>query len=180
MKDKCDCYRVKKIKQSCISQITGMPFWYDIEVSYCNGTREQDECSCGGDETKCDFYPEVRERAKVRIGEDSLIVTYDCCSPDAPTLCIARKEKDKVKVLNTIQGDEAFGIYHYLTGGANLVLGRDIPKKPKKLTYKLLLDDGWMYECPTCGCACGENKYHPEVTQDDVYCTQCGQKLDWD
>lgn len=30
----------------------------------CNGTRERDICSCGGDETKCDFYPEVRKKAK--------------------------------------------------------------------------------------------------------------------
>lgn len=30
----------------------------------CNGTRERDECNCGGDQTKCDFYPEVREKAK--------------------------------------------------------------------------------------------------------------------
>lgn len=58
-------------------------------------------------------------------------------------------------------------------------LSKQIPMKPKKLTYKLLLDAGWIYECPSCGCACGENKYHPEVTQDDMYCTQCGQKLDW-
>lgn len=29
----------------------------------CNGTREQDICSCDGDRTKCDFYPEVREKA---------------------------------------------------------------------------------------------------------------------
>ena len=59
-------------------------------------------------------------------------------------------------------------------------LKKQVPMKPKKLTYKLLLDAGWVYECPTCGCACGENKYHPEVTQDDIYCTQCGQRLDWE
>lgn len=59
-------------------------------------------------------------------------------------------------------------------------LKKQVPMKPKKLTYKLLLDAGWTYKCPTCGCACGENKYHPEVTQDDMYCTQCGQALDWD
>lgn len=59
-------------------------------------------------------------------------------------------------------------------------LEKQIPKKPKKLTYKLLLDDGWIYECPACGCACGENKYHSDVTKDDVYCTQCGQMLDWE
>ena len=33
----------------------------------CNGTRERDECSCGGDRTKCDFYPEVREKALIEI-----------------------------------------------------------------------------------------------------------------
>ena len=29
----------------------------------CWGTRECDPCSCGGDETKCDFYPEKRKAA---------------------------------------------------------------------------------------------------------------------
>ena len=29
----------------------------------CRGTREKDWCSCGGDESKCDFYGHVRERA---------------------------------------------------------------------------------------------------------------------
>lgn len=31
-------------------------------VSECWGTRERDRCSCGGDESKCDFYPEKRNR----------------------------------------------------------------------------------------------------------------------
>ena len=30
----------------------------------CNGTRERDECDCGGDRIKCDFYPNVREKAR--------------------------------------------------------------------------------------------------------------------
>lgn len=29
----------------------------------CWGTKERDECSCGGDRTKCTFYPEIREKA---------------------------------------------------------------------------------------------------------------------
>ena len=53
------------------------------------------------------------------------------------------------------------------------------PKKPKKLNDTILINDGWIYGCPTCGCACGENKYHSEITQDELYCTQCGQALDW-
>lgn len=28
----------------------------------CWGTRERDECRCGGDTTKCDFYPEKRKK----------------------------------------------------------------------------------------------------------------------
>lgn len=59
-------------------------------------------------------------------------------------------------------------------------LEKQIPKKPDKLTYKLLLDNGWVYKCPNCGCACGENKFYSDVTKDDLYCTQCGQRLDWE
>lgn len=29
----------------------------------CSGTKEMDWCSCGGDETKCNFYPEKRKKA---------------------------------------------------------------------------------------------------------------------
>ena len=59
-------------------------------------------------------------------------------------------------------------------------LEKQIPKKPFKLKDTLLRDAGWIYGCPTCKCACGENKYHYEVTVDDAYCTQCGQALDWE
>jgi len=30
----------------------------------CLATKEVDECRCGGNCSRCDFYPEVRERAK--------------------------------------------------------------------------------------------------------------------
>lgn len=52
--------------------------------------------------------------------EDCLIISYDCHSKDATTLVVLKKEGDQVRVLNTIQGDQAFGMYHYLTGGAVL------------------------------------------------------------
>ena len=80
---KCDCYRVRQIKQSCISQITGMPFWYDTEFSYCVGTKEQDECSCNGDEAKCDFYPEVRARAENAM-PNTWVVTENGCVITCP------------------------------------------------------------------------------------------------
>jgi hypothetical protein len=56
---KCDCYYTEE-------KIIGWHTPVDPKttiVHKCNGTREQDECSCCGDRTKCDFYPEVREKA---------------------------------------------------------------------------------------------------------------------
>jgi hypothetical protein len=61
---------------------------------------------------------------------DSLLISYDNCPPDYPTLIVARKDKYDTTMLKTIQGDEAFGIYHYLIGGAELKGARDIHKKP--------------------------------------------------
>ena len=58
-------------------------------------------------------------------------------------------------------------------------LEKQIPKKPTKLTHKILIDAGWIYACPNCEAACGENKYHPEVTDDEMYCPSCGQAIDW-
>ena len=36
-------------------------------MSRCFGTKERDICSCGGDRSKCDFYPEVHEKAQKEI-----------------------------------------------------------------------------------------------------------------
>lgn len=49
---------------------------------------------------------------------------------------------------------------------------KSIPKKPKKLK-KLKL-----YMCPTCGNA-GLTKYARNGRNENYYCYNCGQKLDW-
>lgn len=33
------------------------------DTARCSGTKDQDPCGCGGDRTKCDFYPDIREEA---------------------------------------------------------------------------------------------------------------------
>lgn len=33
---------------------------YIAEIQRCSGTKEVDSCNCGGDRSKCDFYPEKR------------------------------------------------------------------------------------------------------------------------
>lgn len=122
MKKNCDCYHIESKKQYTYHPITGQPIGHEVRVGVCWGTKETDECNCNGDETMCDFYPEVRDKARKElannnmIGEDALIVTYDSSPSDVPTLCIARKEKNRLRVLNTIQGNAAFGIYEYLKG----------------------------------------------------------------
>lgn len=63
-------------------------------------------------------------------------------------------------------------------------LEKQMPKKPKKLTYKLLIDSGWKYECPNCGCAIGVNKnlmfaYGEYLEPYENNCCSCGQALDW-
>ena len=35
--------------------------------SRCLGTKEVEPCSCGGDESKCDFYPEKRKAAEKKM-----------------------------------------------------------------------------------------------------------------
>ena len=127
MKKNCDCYRIESKRKYTYHPITGKPIGHDTTIGVCWGTKEMDECKCNGDETKCDFYPEVRTKArkeqkenKINIGEDSLIVTYDCYSSDVATLCIAKKEGDKLRILNIIQGDEALLGYAWLTGNAEL------------------------------------------------------------
>ena len=50
----CDCYEQVEV------QYCGMP----LTLYACNGTKERSECSCGGDEAKCNFYADKREKAK--------------------------------------------------------------------------------------------------------------------
>lgn len=60
-------------------------------------------------------------------------------------------------------------------------LEKQIPRKPKMLTYKLLIEGGWKYECPCCGCAVGENAFtdYEYIERFEPYCGQCGQAIDW-
>lgn len=51
--------------------------------------------------------------------DDSLIVTYDYCPPDVPTLIVARKDKYDMTILNIIKGDEALELYRKLIGDDN-------------------------------------------------------------
>ena len=72
MKNKCNCYHEQEKTLQTYHPVTGKPFTHHIYVGVCWGTREMDECKCGGDKTKCDFYPEVRAKAKKVSIEDAI------------------------------------------------------------------------------------------------------------
>lgn len=110
---------------------------------------------------------------------DSLIITYDNCPPDVPTLIVARKDKYDMTILNKIQGDAAFGIYHYLTGGADL-------KSVKEIPMKVICDgddESDSVYCPYCHEYIGSNDFVWEDFYDrgwtPMYCRECGQAMVW-
>ena len=110
---------------------------------------------------------------------DTLMVFYDNCPPDLPTLCVAKEAEKGFFVLNKIQGDAAFGVYHYLINGAELKNAKDIPMK-----VVCDGDDESDYvRCPCCNEILGFN----DGIYDDfcyrnwkpMHCIECGQAMIW-
>lgn len=91
---KCECWR-ETPNRKCV----------DAE---CFETRERDACSCGGDQMKCDFYPEIREKANIKaaiahynrgINEDIFspeVATYACLAVEALREMDGRMDKNHV------------------------------------------------------------------------------------
>lgn len=51
---------------------TGARIPHKVTVGVCLGTKEQDECSCKGNRCNCDFYADVREKAKQQRREECI------------------------------------------------------------------------------------------------------------
>ena len=60
----CNCYNVR------IDRIYGNETKYGV----CLGTREIDRCNCGGDESKCDFYPEKRKASEKKMNTAEMYI----------------------------------------------------------------------------------------------------------
>ena len=65
--NKCDCYHIEKRRKYSYNPVTGDPIGYDVHEGVCWGTKECENCSCGGNQIQCDFYPEVRNKARENI-----------------------------------------------------------------------------------------------------------------
>jgi hypothetical protein len=59
--DKCSCYYIQRYIKGWRNPSTPV---YEREVGVCYGTKEKEECTCGGDRTKCDFYDYIKEKAQ--------------------------------------------------------------------------------------------------------------------
>ena len=73
---KCDCYRLRPTIRYTYDPLTGSPIAHDIKVGFCAGTKECEECRCGGYMTKCDFYPYVREKGRESVKIEDAISYY--------------------------------------------------------------------------------------------------------
>lgn len=80
--EKCKCWELQP-KATYVGEYHGCKIYRNKQI--CNGTREREECSCDGDESKCNFYPEKRKESKsmntaemwIKAQEDGK--TYYCC-----------------------------------------------------------------------------------------------------
>ena len=107
--------------------------------------------------------------------KDRLVIAYDNCPPDVPTLMVARSDKCDMTILKKIQGDKAFEIYCYLTGGADLKSVRDIPMEHHHTKVFCINDKARVSVCPNC--------LSMIVTHEEEfpnYCSSCGQAIKWD
>ena len=116
----CNCYetRLEPIETNSIFRHT-----YGV----CLGTKEVDRCNCGGDEFKCDFYPEKRKVVEKKMNtaemwlkaqEDGKI--YECVNGDiAYSKAMGLVDKDnfnKVWQLSNWDCDRAKALDNLLGG----------------------------------------------------------------
>lgn len=63
----CKCYNTKKPLKGWIDATTPI---LGEAYGVCLGTKEIERCTCNGDESLCDFYPNVRKVARERREEE--------------------------------------------------------------------------------------------------------------
>lgn len=158
MGNKCDCYHVKPQAGFVYDQNGRCIGQHVVDVEICLGTKEREECSCGGNRMKCDFYPEVRARAKSEVTIEDAIAHFK------------------------------YGISHDIfsepvTTYAEMAV-EALDNKSPKIVIRDGYDDSDDVYCPCCKTYIGANEY----VWDDfhnrewkpIYCQECGQAMIWE
>ena len=60
----CSCYHTETITKYLYDTINGNRVNWEHTIGKCWGTKECEECFCKGDESYCDFYPDIRAKAQ--------------------------------------------------------------------------------------------------------------------
>lgn len=89
---KCKCWELTD------KRMYGDGYNYTVPIQICNGTKEREGCSCNGDESKCNFYPEKRKENRgmnttemwTKAQEDKMC--YETISQE-PNLLYYQKDK---------------------------------------------------------------------------------------
>lgn len=64
--DKCECWELRK---TIVGWHDKSPLYGQYTKQICNGTKEREECTCGGNVAECNFYPEKRKEGKMNTAE---------------------------------------------------------------------------------------------------------------
>ena len=67
--DDCKCYREQLCYKSIYNNDGQRVGQYPYINSYCTGTRECEECTCQGNTSLCNFYPEKRKEKKMTTAD---------------------------------------------------------------------------------------------------------------
>ena len=146
---KCDCYHITAKKYYTYNKLTGAAISHERKVGECWGTKECDECNCGGNRSKCDFYEDVRKEAlKPKFGE---WISVDDKLPEIETanikeysrhysksvrvLCVCKQKSGKVMVKEGYYETSSDGtrIYWKIPGSIDLVTHwMPLPEPPKE------------------------------------------------
>lgn len=162
MKNKCKSYHLQPKTRYTYHPLTGSPIAHDIEVGVCWGTKECDECLCGGDMTQCDFYPEVRAKERKSISIQDAInhfeygISHDIFSE--PVTTYAKMAVESLK--------------------------KQVPKKPKKEEKVSIHRPHFfsIYRCPNCNHIVKEYEdgWGSNSQLRNEHCNKCSQALDWE
>lgn len=79
--DKSKCWELRK---TIVGWHDKSPLYGQYTKQICNGTKEREECTCGGNIAECNFYPEKRKEGKMMNTAEMFIQankddkTYKC------------------------------------------------------------------------------------------------------
>ena len=140
----CGSYHTRERTKYTYSPTTGhCTGSYGETYGVCWGTRECDECKCGGDASKCDFYDYIRKEAKGLLEHEKLVKKEKRNNNQKK---FVPQEEDMRKIDPTdalaMQDLSTFSIVENSLDS----LGKEgkifVIDKAKKLSYVMLLADG--------------------------------------